>query len=72
MSTEALLSLLSAVVAVMTLVVGLGSIFAFFNLRSVAREVAHEEATTVALDISETAAVAYLDQAMPSPIVSLT
>lgn len=68
MSTADLLAYLSAAVAVMTVMLGLGGLFAFLSVRSIAASEAREVAKEHASAIAEGAAVTYLQEEIPAII----
>lgn len=59
------LDLVTAVLAALGLILALGGIFAFFDVRRAARATATETATAIAGAVAESAAVAYLERELP-------
>jgi hypothetical protein len=59
------LDFVTALLAALTLLVALGGIFAFFDVRRVAKSTASAEAEKHAKEIAEAAAVKYLENELP-------
>lgn len=68
MTTSDLLAYLSAAVAVMTVVLAMGGVFAFVSVRRIAMSEARKEANEVATGLAEAAAVSYLQEEIPAII----
>lgn len=62
------LDFISALLAVLGILIAIVSIYAFFNFRAVARKQASEEAKTIAAEIAEKTVNEYLQDEMPKII----
>jgi hypothetical protein len=64
------LDLISALLAAIAILLALGGIYAFVNIRSSARQVAREAAEAESRQLAEAAAVAYLERELPRLVAS--
>lgn len=60
-----LLDFASLLLAIVAILFGFGSVFAYFNFRSLAKAHAREEAESIAAKIAEKRAVSYLEAELP-------